>query len=353
MPPHCVEENYFFAKPRREEIEEDNKAAARIAEREYEIEMALRERELAERRHDMELFAKKRQNDLEKIQEKNRKRLIEAKIEEIDLMDSESLFSKSKVDKESRRGSYHSRKNDDLVNEWLESADNENTLTASDKTVQTSSGQNQEHQTKSGHNKEPSSDPAQTADRDSQLPPLIQQSSFEVNETGIENAKASFPFPRYNDPRESSLAGELVDRAPDSGRSPNVEYPINLNTNRNHLTDPLINTSTHVWNTYAEQEASYYRSLLAYSQNSFVPPANNAVDSSTLIVPSAADLLNTAPVLSLTTPIFTPHPSQNAAQSVNNLTQNLSSNIPTGDIISQNRPQASVPFSHYVPNLAS
>ena len=30
----------------------------------------------------------------------------------------------------------------------------------------------------------------------------------------------------------------------------------------------------------------------------------------------------------------------------------MSSNIPTGDIISRNRPQASVPFSHYVPNLA-
>ena len=341
----------LLAKLRREEIEEENKAAARIAEREYDIEMALRERELAERKHDMELFAKKRQNDLEKMQEENRKRLIEAKMQEIDLMDTESLFSKSKADKESRRGSYRSMKNDDLVNEWLESADNENTLTAPDKTVQTSSGQNQEHRTKSGHNKEPSSDPAQTADRDSQLPPLIQQSSFEVNETGIENGKASFPFPRSNEPRESSLAGELVDRAPESGRLPNVEYPINLNTNTNHLTDPLINTSTHVWNTYAEQEAAYYRSLLAYSQNFFVPPANNVVDSSTVTVPSTADLLNTAPVLNLTTPIYTSYPSQNAAQSVHNLTQNLSSNIPSGDIISRNRPQASVPFSHYVPNL--
>ena len=220
----------LLAKLRREEKEE-NKAAARIAEREYEIEMALRERELAERKHDMELFAKKRQNDLEKIPKENRKRLIEVKIQEIDLMDSESLFSKSKADKESRRGSYHSMKNDDLKNESLEFANNENTLTATDKTVRTSSGQNQEHQTNSGHSKEPSSDPAHTADPDSPLPPLIQQSSFEVNETGIENTKASFPFPRSNEPRESSLAGELVDRAPESGRSPNVEYLINLNTN--------------------------------------------------------------------------------------------------------------------------
>ena len=203
----------LLAKLRREEIEEENKAAARIAEREYDIEMALRERELAERKHDMELFAKKRQNDLEKMQDENRKRLIEAKMQEIDLMDTESLFSKSKADKESRRGSYHSMKNDDLVNEWLESADNENTLTAPDKTVQTSSGQNQEHRTKSGHNKEPSSDPAQNADRDSQLPPLIQQSSFEVNETGIENGKGSFPFPdRTNRERVHLLANLLIER---------------------------------------------------------------------------------------------------------------------------------------------
>ena len=60
----------LLAKLRREEIKEDNKDAGRIAEREYETEMALRERELAERKHDMELFAKKRQNDLEKIQER-------------------------------------------------------------------------------------------------------------------------------------------------------------------------------------------------------------------------------------------------------------------------------------------
>ena len=107
----------------------------------------------------------------------------------------------------------------------------------------------------------------------------------------------------------------------------------------------MINTSTRVWNTYAEQEAAYYRSLLAYLQNFSVPPVNNVVDSSTVTVPSTADLLNTAPVLNLTTPIFTPHPSQNAAQSVHNLTQKLSSNIPTGDIISGNRTLASVPLS--------
>ena len=345
----------LLAKLRREEIEEENKAAARIAEREYEIEMALRERELAERKHDMELFAKKRQNDLEKIQEENRKRLIEAKMQEIDLMDTESLFSTSKADKESRRGSYHSIKNDHLVNEWLESADNENTLTAPDKTVQTSSGQNQEHRTRNR---------TVTTRNRHQIEPLLQtvivnyRLSFSnlplhLNETGIENGKASFPFARSNEPRESSLAGELFDRAPESGRSPNVEYPINLNTNTNHLTDPLINTSTHVWNTYAEQEAAYYRSLLAYSQNFFVPPANNVADISTVTVPSTADLLNRAPVPNLTTPIYTSYPSQNAAQSVHNLPQNLSSNIPSGDIISRNRPQASVPFSHYVPILAS
>ena len=63
--------------------------------------MALMERELAEKKPDIEFFARKHQNDLEKIQEENHKRLIEAKMQEIDFMDSESLFSKSKTDKES------------------------------------------------------------------------------------------------------------------------------------------------------------------------------------------------------------------------------------------------------------
>ena len=115
----------------------------------------------------------------------------------------------------------------------------------------------------------------------------------------------------------------------------------------------MSNTSTHAWNTHAEQEAAYYRSLLAYSQNFFAPQVNNVVDSSTVTVPSTAGLLNTAPFRSITTPVYTPHPSQKAAQSANNLTQNFSSNIPTGDITSRNRPQASLPFNHYVPNLAS
>ena len=50
----------ILAKLRREEIEEENKAAARIAEREYNIEMALRERELAERKHEKPAFKKNR-----------------------------------------------------------------------------------------------------------------------------------------------------------------------------------------------------------------------------------------------------------------------------------------------------
>ena len=80
----------LLVKHRREEIEEETKPAARIAERENEIEMPLRERKLAERKHDMEFFLYEK--DLEKIQEENRKRLIETKMQEIDLMDSESLF---------------------------------------------------------------------------------------------------------------------------------------------------------------------------------------------------------------------------------------------------------------------
>ena len=124
----------LLAKLRREEIEEENKAATLNAAGEYEIEMVLRERELAKRKFYMEFFAKKSQNELEKIQEENRKQLIEAKKQEFYPMDSESFFSKSQADKESRRGSYHSIKNDDLVNEWLESLHNENTLTGPDKT---------------------------------------------------------------------------------------------------------------------------------------------------------------------------------------------------------------------------
>ena len=134
-------------------------------------------------------------------------------MQETDLMDSESMFSKSKADKESRRGSYHSMKTDDLVNEWIASADNEYTITAPDKTVQPSSGPNQEHRTKSGHNKEPPSDPAQTADRDSQLTPLIQQSSFEVNETGIETQNLHCRSPnRTNRERGHLLANLLIER---------------------------------------------------------------------------------------------------------------------------------------------
>ena len=248
------------------------------------------------------------QNDIDKIREENRKRPIEAKVQEIDLVDSESFFNKSKSDKESRRGGYHSRKKDDPVNEWLESADNENTLTIPDETEQTKSGRNQAQQSKSGQNQEPSSDLVKAADRDIQLPPLNQQSSSEVNEISIENGKASVSFPRSKEPMWSSHAREIV-------------------ANSNHMTEPLINISTHVLNTIAEQEAAYYPSSLAYSKNFFVAPEKNVVDSGTLSVPSTAALLNTTPVLNLAIPVYTPHPTQNAAKSVNaqfkNLTQNF------------------------------
>ena len=55
--------DFILAKIRRAEVEEENKAAARIAESEYEIEMAEREREMAERRHEIELFSKNRPRD--------------------------------------------------------------------------------------------------------------------------------------------------------------------------------------------------------------------------------------------------------------------------------------------------
>ena len=182
-------------KLRRKEKEEENKAAAQFAEREYKIGMPLREQELAEGKQDMEIFFKKRQNYLEKI----RKQFIEAKMQEIDLTDGESLFNRSKADKKTRRSRYHSIENEDPVNYWLESADKENTLTAPDKTVQNSFGQKQEHQTKSNQNQEPSTDPANAADRDFQLPPLIQHSPFEIFETGTENRNSSFPFPRWTE----------------------------------------------------------------------------------------------------------------------------------------------------------
>ena len=78
----------LLAKLQRKEIEEENKATTRNAGGEYQIEMVLKERELAKKKFDMELFSKKPQNGLGKIEEENRKQLIEKKMKEIDLMDS-------------------------------------------------------------------------------------------------------------------------------------------------------------------------------------------------------------------------------------------------------------------------
>ena len=56
--------DFILTEIRRQEVDEENKAAARIAERQYEIEMAEREHEMAARRHEIELFSMKRQVDL-------------------------------------------------------------------------------------------------------------------------------------------------------------------------------------------------------------------------------------------------------------------------------------------------
>ena len=113
--------DFILAKIRREEVEEENKAAARIAEREYEIELAEREREMAERRHEIELFSKKRQIDLEKMHEENRKRLVEAKMQEINLMDDESLLLETATNNSSKHGSIYSTKSENRVKDWVES----------------------------------------------------------------------------------------------------------------------------------------------------------------------------------------------------------------------------------------
>ena len=111
---------FILAKIRREEVETENKAAARIAEREYQIEMAEREREMAQRRHEIELFSKKRQMDLEKMHEENRKHLVEAKIQEINLMDNEKLLLDTATNSSSKLGSIFSTKSENCVKEWVE-----------------------------------------------------------------------------------------------------------------------------------------------------------------------------------------------------------------------------------------
>ena len=52
--------DFILARIKREEVEEENKASARSADKEYENELADREREMVARGHEMDLFSKKR-----------------------------------------------------------------------------------------------------------------------------------------------------------------------------------------------------------------------------------------------------------------------------------------------------
>ena len=89
--------------------------------------MAEREREMAERRHEIELFSKKRQIDLEKMHEENRKRLVEAKMQEINLMDDESLLLETATNSSSKHGSIYSTKSENRVKDWVESVGSQKT----------------------------------------------------------------------------------------------------------------------------------------------------------------------------------------------------------------------------------
>ena len=120
--------DFILGKIRREEVEEENKAADRIAEREYEIEMAEREPEMGERRHEIELFSKKRQIDLEKMHEENRNCLVEAKMQEINLMDDESLLLETATNSSSKHGSIYSTKSENRVKDWVESVGSQKTV---------------------------------------------------------------------------------------------------------------------------------------------------------------------------------------------------------------------------------
>ena len=76
---------------------------------------------MAERRHEIELFSKKRQIDLEKMHEENRKRLVEAKMQEINLMDDESLLLETANNSSSKHGIIYSTKSENCVKYWVES----------------------------------------------------------------------------------------------------------------------------------------------------------------------------------------------------------------------------------------
>ena len=67
------------------------------------------------------MFSKKRQIDLEKMHEENRKRLVEAKMQEINLMDHESLLLETATNSSSKHGSIYSTKSKNCVKEWVES----------------------------------------------------------------------------------------------------------------------------------------------------------------------------------------------------------------------------------------
>ena len=69
----------------------------------------------------IELFSKKRQIDLEKMHEENQKRLVEAKMQEIILMDDESLLLETATNSSSKHGSIYSTKSENRVKDWVES----------------------------------------------------------------------------------------------------------------------------------------------------------------------------------------------------------------------------------------
>ena len=311
--------DFILAKIRREEVEEENKAAARIAEREYEIEMAEREREMAERRHEIELFSKKRQIDLEKMHEENRKRLVEAKMQEVNLMDDESLLLETATNSSSKHGSIYSTKSENRVKDWVESVGSQKTAILTRKQKKSSACFDQAISSAAADAQNSNSIVQEQGN-------TVENHTFENHRSEMNDQNQQHLPQLISQPSDLIGNDDLIQQINQGSEKPELNNPISEVNNQN---EGLPNNTLQFWQSLADQESAYYRGLFFQTNQPSLSLKGNAYANQPQ---NTGNLQTSSPAHDFSTAAYTPQHNQDSAfpadAQLNHLAAQLEANLP-------------------------
>ena len=186
---------------------------------------------------------------LEKMQEENRKRLVEPKMQENNLMDDESLLLETSTNSSSKHGSIYSTKSENCVKEKFESVGSKKTAILTCKQKKSSACFDQAISSAiadAQNNNSFVQEQGNTAENR-----FFENHRSEMNDQNQQHASLLIPQPL-------DLAGndDLIQQINQGSEELELNNPISEVNNQNEC---LPNNTLQFWQSLVDQESAYYR----------------------------------------------------------------------------------------------